>query len=181
MINKMKIFFIVSISVIVSCNTSNKNEIDQHSIFGEFLCDFEELLEQRYGLQHENDLFRRFIQENNDVYPSLICLENIDYMFKYLYADSLWIPIDQRNDDVVYFLNFDGWFCDYMDELVIVESWIAEYRDNVCSAKDISPSSVVLVLEHAENLDLMNEKIRFFIAIHFFSLMIDKGCLDNDP
>ena len=181
MINKMKAFLIVSISVIVSCNTSNKNEIDQHSVFSEFLCDFEGLLEQRYGQQYEKaDLFRKFIQENNEAYPLLICLDNIDNLFKYFHVDSLWIPISQHNGDIIYFLNFDGWFCDFMDELAVAESWIEDYKDIVCSAKDISPTSIVLVLENAENMDLKNEKIRFFIAVHFFSLMVDKGCIDYD-
>lgn len=177
----MKLILAIVIFALVSCNLTNKKTLDQYPVFSEFLYDFEELLEQRYGQQPENDLFRVFIQENNEMYPRLVCLDSIDNLFKYLHVDSLWVPVEQNNGDVIFFLNFDGWFCDFMDELAVVEPWIADYRDTVCSAKDISPTSIALVLENAEDLDLKNEKIRFFIAIHFFSIMVERGCLDNDP
>ncbi|MBW6480812.1 MAG: hypothetical protein K0B37_15390 [Bacteroidales bacterium] len=176
----MKPLLIIAIFTLVSCNVTNKRTLDQHQLFSEFLFDFEELLEQRYGQQHENDLFRMFIIESNEVYPTGICLDNINNLFKYLLIDSLWMPVE-KNGDVMFFLNFDGWFCDFMDELTDIEPWMAIYRDTVCPAKDISPTSIVLVLEHAENSDLKNEKIRFFIAVHFFSIMVERGCLDNYP
>ncbi len=179
MINRVKLLLVMAFLTFASCNFTKDNTLEQYPLFREFLVDFERLLELEYGKHHERDLFLMYVLENDEIYPAGICLDSINNLFKYIIEDSLWIPVEQKNGGSIYFLNFNGWFCNFLEELKDIEPWIAEYRANVCSAGDITPSSYILILDHVKTSDLKNEKLRFLIAVHFFSIMIDKGCLDN--
>jgi hypothetical protein len=178
MINKMRSLLIVAFLILSSCNFTKDNTLDKYPLYREFLVDFEKLLELKYGQHKKKDLFKMFIQENDEMYPTVICLDIDNKLKKYLFKDSLWMPLKQPNGDSIYFLNFNGWFCDFLEEIKDIEPWIEEYKKTVCFDAHIGPTAIANVLDYGKNSNLKNEKMRFFIAVHFYSVMLDVGCLD---
>lgn len=157
-----------------SClNKSNKNTLEDKSLRKEFLVKFEKLLQDKY---HDKsiDPLKQLIVESNEKYPQIIFIDSISKLVNSQLGDSIW--------DVIYYdggsnycVNFNGWYCEFIEGIDDSAPWVNEYMNSVCNSKDITPSAVVIILEKARFSSLEEEKIRLLLAIHFITLMLNGG------
>ena len=128
------------------------------------------MLQNRYQ-DKSKDPLKQLIEESNEKYPQIICIDSISQLVNSQLGDSIW-DIIYDDDASNYCIDFDGWYCDFMQEINNPEPWVKEYMDDVCLSKDISPIAVIIILEEARFSSLKNEKVRLLLAVHFTTLML---------
>jgi hypothetical protein len=165
----MKTLIILSLLLFNHCRFTS--DLDAAKL--DFLSNFEKILEINYGASTSEANFRKFIAENWEAFQEnqLVRLDGIEDLLKHELVKILWLPVKQ-NGSVVYYLDFDGWYCDFINGLESEFPWVNEYQENVCSAKDITPTATYLFASKAHLLNLKDEKMRFWVAVHYYSLWI---------
>ena len=149
-----------------SCiNTSKNDSLEENSLRKNFLVKFETLLQNRYQ-DKSIDPLKQLIVESNEKYPQIVFIDSVSQL-----GDSIW-DIIYYDDGSNYCIDFDGWYCGFMQQINNPEPWVKEYMDDVCSAKDISPIAVIIILEKARLSSLKGEKVRLLLAVHFTTLML---------